>query len=153
MLAFGNLFAFTSYFLVSRRVREKVRPWAYVAGMTTVAGLLIAVTTVGLGEDLGLPGGWDIFFLATLAIFPGTLGHVLTNWAHAHVTAFSISMILLAAPLVASAAAWVFLGESITTLQALGGGVVLCAIGAIVWGADEAVGGDLADSAAEGEAP
>ena len=54
----------------------------------------------------GVPEDVAPLYLFLLALFPGTLGHVLMNWAHAHVTAFSISMILLAAPVVSSAAAW-----------------------------------------------
>ena len=152
LLAFANLFAFTAYFLVSRWVRSEVSSWAYVVGMTTVSGFVIALTSAARGVTPVLPEGWAPLYLFLLALFPGTLGHVLMNWAHAHVTAFSISMILLAAPVVSSAAAWFFLGETLSLLQAFGAAVVLVAIGIIVRGAEAGGGQELAESAAETEA-
>lgn len=153
LLAFANLFAFTGYFLISRRVRASVRPWEYVVGMTTVSGLVVTTAVAIVQPALGSPTGWDWFILVTLAVFPGTLGHVLTNWAHAHVRAFSISMMFLAAPVVSSVSAFVFLGETVTVLQVAGGAIVLLAIGATVAQAGDEVGEDLAESAAETDAP
>ena len=153
LLAFGNLFAFTGYFLVSRRVRAHVGPWEYVVGMTTVSGLVITTTVAVVQPDLGSPAGWDWLVLLTLAVFPGTIGHVLTNWAHAHVAAFSISMMFLAAPIVSSASALAFLGETVNGMQIVGGLIVLVAIGATVAQAGESTGGELAESAAETDAP
>lgn len=153
LLALGNLFVFTGYFLTSRRVREYLGAWEYVVGMTTVSGLVITTAAIAAGSDLGAPSGWDWVVLASLAIFPGTLGHVLTNWSHAHITAFAISMLFLATPVVASAAAYFFLGEPLTPLQIAGGAIVLGAIGATVVSAEPEVGQELAESAAGTDAP
>ena len=153
LLAFANLIAFTGYFLISRTVRAKVRPWEYVVGMTTVSGLFVTAAVAVAQPDLGSPTGLEYLIMFTLAVFPGTLGHVLTNWAHAHVTAFSISMMFLAVPIVSSAAAYLFLGELVTPMQLLGGLIVLASIGATVAQADDDVGQELAESAAETEAP
>jgi len=156
-LAFANLFAFTGYFLVSRRVRARIGPWEYVVGMTTVSGVVVTTAVAIVQPDLASPAGGEWLVLLSLAVFPGTLGHVLTNWAHAHVRAFSISMIFLAAPVVATAAALVFLDEEVTAMQLAGGLVVLIAIGATVVQADEEMGAELAEelaeSAAETDAP
>jgi len=156
-LAFANLFAFTGYFLISRRVRARVGPWEYVVGMTTVSGFVLAATCAIVQPNLASPSGWDWLVMLSLAVFPGTLGHVLTNWAHAHVAAFSISMMFLAAPIVSSSAAFIFLGETVTVLQVLGALVVLAAIGATVAQAGTVAGADvgeeLAESAAETDAP
>jgi hypothetical protein len=64
--------------------------------MSTVSGVLVTMVALAMHADLTSPGPFDFAILFTLAVFPGTLGHVLTNWAHAHTTAFSISMMLLA---------------------------------------------------------
>lgn len=153
LLAFANLFAFTGYFLVSRKVRERVGAWEYVVGMTTVSGIVVTAAVAVAQPDLGTPTGLEYLVFLSLAVFPGTLGHVLTNWAHAHVAAFSISMMLLATPVVATASAYFFLGEGVTPLQLGGGCVVLVAIGATVAQADAEVGEELAESAAETDAP
>lgn len=153
LFAVGNLFAFTAYFLVSRKVRETVGTWEYVVGMTTVSALIVTAAVAVTQPDLAAPTGTEYLLLLSLAIFPGTLGHVLTNWAHAHVQAFSISMMFLAAPIVSSTAAYFYLGEDVTATQMVGGLIVLLAIGATLAQADEDVGEELAESAAATDAP
>lgn len=151
-LAALNLFAFTAYFLASKRFRVRVPAWPYVVGMTTVAGVVMLMVALATGQDLGSPHGRDWLVIATIAVFPGTLGHVLTNWAHAHASAFVISTLLLGVPVVAAASAALFLGEPITAAQIVGAAMVLLAIGRIVRSSgDEAA--TLAETAAETDAP
>jgi drug/metabolite transporter (DMT)-like permease len=153
-LATVNLFAFTAYFLVSKRIRATVGAWEYVVGMTTVSGIGMALAAAATAQDLGSPSGTDWVLLAAIAIFPGSLGHALTNWAHAHVTAFVASMILLAVPVIATAGAHLFLAEPVSGQQILGAAVVLAAVGMIVASARRAsVRLELAESGAETDAP
>lgn len=153
VLAVGNLLAFTAYFLISKRVRQAVGTTEYVVGMTTTSGLVIAFANLASGQDLASPSSLDLVVIASLAVFPGTLGHVLTNWAHAHTTALRISMIMLAAPVVATASAAVFLDEPVTLLQALGFLVVLSSIAVVVAGTGGDTPEELAESAARTDAP
>jgi drug/metabolite transporter (DMT)-like permease len=132
-MAVANLFAFTSYFLASKRFRERLHAWDYVVGMTTVSGVAILTLALVTRQDLAPPSGGALAALAWLAVFPGTLGHVLTNWAHAYVPAFVSSMILLAVPVVGAAAAHFWLAESIHPMQIAGGAIVLLAIAVIIW--------------------
>jgi drug/metabolite transporter (DMT)-like permease len=131
-MAFANLFAFTSYFLASKRFRMRLAAWDYVVGMTTVSGVAILSLAMLTHQDLSAPPGMELAALLWLAIFPGTLGHVLTNWAHAHVPAFVSSMILLAVPVVGATAAYIWIGEQIAPLQVVGGAIVLLAIAVII---------------------
>lgn len=131
-MAFVNLFAFTGYFLASKRFRERVRVWDYVVGMTTVSGVVIASLAIVTQQDFGDPQPWEWATLVWLALMPGTLGHLLTNYAHAHVPAFVASMILLAVPVLAAAGAYTFVHERISPLQVAGGLVVLLSIAVIV---------------------
>ena len=151
-LAALNLFAFTAYFLASKRFRVRIAPWPYVIGMTTVAGVVMLGVAIATGQALGSPHGRDWLVIAGIAIFPGTLGHLLTNWAHAHAAAFVISTLLLGVPVVAAVAAALVLGEPITGAQVVGAAMVLFAIGRIVRsGGEEAA--TLAETAAETDAP
>src|SRR6185436_14404620 len=120
-LAGLNLVAFTAYFLASKRLRARVAAWPYVIGMTTVAGVVMLAVALATGADLGSPRGRDWLVFATIAVFPGTLGHVLTNWSHAHVSAFMISTLFLGVPVVAALSAAVILGEPIRVAQVAGG--------------------------------
>src|SRR6185369_7113911 len=148
VLAFLNLFAFTAYFLASKQIRARVGPWEYVIGMSTVSAVVVTAAAAVARSDLGEPGPKDFALLLTLAVFPGTLGHVLTNWAHAHATAFSISMMLLAVPVVSTTGAAVVLGETLTHLQMLGGAIVLASIAAVVATVAETSGESAADELA-----
>ncbi len=152
-LAFANLFAFSAYFLASKRVRERVGTWEYVTGMTTVSGLWMLGTVLVAAEDLASPRGWEWLVLAAIAVFPGTLGHTLINWAHAHATALSVSIMLLAVPVIATLGAALVLSEEVVLLQMVGGLVTLAAIGAVLRSMSPSSSEELAVSAAETDAP
>jgi drug/metabolite transporter (DMT)-like permease len=93
-----------------------------------------------------------LLWLAFIAVVPGTLGQFLANWAHAHASAFAMSILLLALPVVASTGAVIFLDEPLTPLQIVGGGCALLAIGVIIR-VPERSAEELASSAAETDAP
>ena len=153
LIAVGNLFAFTAYFLASKRIRARAGTGEYLIGMTTVAGLIILAVALLTGQRLASPQGWDWAILLFLALLPGTLGHFLTNWAHPYTSAFMVSIMFLAVPVIACAGAALFLGETLNAAQLLGGAVVLTAVGAVVAATPRATGEELAESAAETDAP
>lgn len=152
-MAVANLFAFTAYFLASKRVRGAVGAMEYVIGMTTVSGVVMLVVALLTGQALLSPRGSDWAWLLFLAMVPGTLGHFLTNWAHPHVPAFVVSMMLLAVPVLAAVGAALVLHEPLNELHLIGGGLVLGAVWMIVRSAGRAVREELAESAAETNAP
>jgi len=131
-LAVANLFIFTAYFLVSKEIRSRVGALEYVVGITTVAGIVVLAASLATGQDLGAPRGWDWPLLIALAALPGTLGHFLTNWAHRHTSAFVMSMMLLAVPVIGSIGAALLLDETLGPAQITGGTIVLVAIGIVV---------------------
>lgn len=151
-LSIANLFAFTAYFLASKRIRARAGAVEYLIGMTTVAALIILVVCLVTGQRLLSPTGSEWLVLLALAVFPGTLGHFLTNWAHPHTSAFVLSIMLLAVPVLACAGAAVFLNEQLGPLQIGGGVLVLVAVAAVVR-AQPKQAGELAESAAETDAP
>lgn len=153
LIAVGNLLAFTAYFLASKRIRARAGTIEYMIGMTTVAGLIMLVVALATGQRLGSPQGRDWVILLCLAVLPGTLGHFLTNWAHPHTSAFVVSIMLLAVPVIACCGAAVFLGETLNAMQLLGAAIVLAAVGAVVLSTSAAAGEELAESAAETDAP
>ena len=154
LLATLNLLAFTGYFLASKRIRASVRPTEYVIGMTTVAALFMLAVCLATGQDLASPRAADWIILVGLALVSGTLGHLLVNWAHAHTSAFVISILFLGTPVLASAGAAGFLGETLGPAQLGGAVIVLGSIAKIVLSTrSERVAEELAESAAETDAP
>ena len=152
-LAVANLLAFTAYFLASKRIRSRVGTPEYVIGMTTVAGFVVLAASLATRQEFLAPSGWDWVIFLFLAVLPGTLGHILTNWAHRHTSAFAMSIMLLAAPVIASVGAAVFLDEALHLIQMVGGAIVLVAIGIIVRSTRADVAEQLAESAAATDAP
>jgi len=152
-LATANLFAFTAYFLASKRIRDHVGAVEYLLGLTTVAGLIILVLCVASGQDLGSPRRWDWAVLVCLAVLPGTLGHFLANWAHPHTSAFVVSIMFLAVPVVACVGAAVFLGELLRPLQLAGAALTLVAVTLVVLSQPRRAAEELAESAAQTDAP
>ncbi len=154
VLAVLNLFAFTAYFLASKRFRAGVPAMDYVVGMTTVSALFILAVCLATGQALASPEGDDWIVLWGLAIVSGTGGHLLTNWAHAHASALVISIMFLGTPVLGSVGAAVFLGEPLGPAQVAGGAVVLGAITRIVFSTrSERLAEELAESAAQTDAP
>jgi drug/metabolite transporter (DMT)-like permease len=153
LVALANLFAFTAYFLASKRIRDRAGTAEYLIGLTTVAALIMLAVAVLTDQQLGSPRGADWAILFCLAMFPGTLGHFLTNWAHPHTSAFVVSIMFLAVPVIAIAGAALVLGERLNAIQIVGAVVVLVAVGAVVATTRPAVGEALAESAAETDAP
>lgn len=153
LIALGNLLAFTAYFLASKRIRARAGTTEYLIGMTTVAGVIILAVALLTGQQLDSPRGWDWAILLGLALLSGTLGHFLTNWAHPHTSAFTVSIMFLAVPVIACAGAALFLGETLGPMQLVGGAIVLASVGAVVVTAPPAAGEELAESAAETDAP
>ena len=149
IVAVANLFAFTAYFLVSKRVRTGVDTAEYLMGMSTVAAVIMLGVAVVAGEHLDSPRGNDWALLLFLALVPGTLGHFLMNWAHPHVAALVVSVMLLAVPVLAALGAAAFLDEPLNLIQVAGGIIVLAAIGTIVYERPAVDAEELAASAAE----
>lgn len=153
-LAFLNLFAFTAYFLVSKRIRDGVGATTYVVGMTTVSGIVVLGACLATHQDLASPRPDDWPTLVGLAIVSGTLGHILTNWAHPHASAFVVSIMMLGVPVLAGAGAALVLGEVPGALQLLGGVLVLGSIGTVVLSSrSSATAEELAESIAGTDAP
>ena len=71
------------------------------------------------------------------------------NWAHPHVAALVVSVMLLAVPVFAALGAATFLDEPLNLTQVAGGIIVLIAIGTIVYERPAVDAEELAASAAE----
>ncbi len=152
-LAFCNLFAWTSYFLASKRVREEVGVLEYMAGVVVTAAVVMTALCLVTDQRPLAVDGTDWVWLVVLTLGPATCGHLMLTWAHPRVDASVSSLVMLGVPVVATVTAAVFLGERLTPVHVLGGTVVLVAIGAIVRGTSTPVAEEIAEGAAEAAAP
>jgi drug/metabolite transporter (DMT)-like permease len=102
---FGDLLALVGamtaalYYLIGRRLRQRIGVWPYVAlvyGAAFVTCLAIALTT---GETLVPQPRRELAIFAGLAIGPMLLGHTGMNWALGHLPAFVVNLTTLGEPI------------------------------------------------------
>ncbi len=132
LAAAASLVFFVGYFLVSKRLRQKTPNSRYNLLMTSGALVPVALVAALQGEPLGGYTGHDYLMVALVAIFPGSLGHWLVNWAHTRITASASATIQLGVPIVGIIAGRIFVGERIGFLGAIGALIALAAIFVVI---------------------
>jgi drug/metabolite transporter (DMT)-like permease len=132
LLAVGALVAWTWYFVASKRARRGLGSFEYLTGLSIVAVIVMAPVAAIAHDSLGSPttNGWIV--IALIALINGALGHILMNWAHAHVPLVVTSLLTLAIPVFATGAAAIFLDEPISPVQLLGMFVVIGSLSVVV---------------------
>lgn len=132
LLAVAALLAWTWYFVASKRARVTLGSLEYLTGLSVVAVLALAPAAIVFAGELSVPhaDGWLV--IALIALINGALGHILMNWAHAHVPLVVTSLLTLAIPVFAAAAAAVFLDERVTGTQVAGMAVVITSLAGVV---------------------
>jgi drug/metabolite transporter (DMT)-like permease len=131
LFAAGSLLVWTSYFLVSKRVRRNVQAVEYLTAVTIIASLVVTPTALLSGEPLGGFRSADWMWLG-LFLAGAQGGHLLVAWAHGQVDVSVSSLLILGEPIISAVAALIFLAEPLTPLEILGGVLVLGAMAAVV---------------------
>jgi drug/metabolite transporter (DMT)-like permease len=142
LLAVGALVVFTAYFLLSKRVRERIQAVEYMTIVTVVGALVVTPVVFVSGTQLGGLRVQDWLWLV-LFLLAAQGSHLLVAWAHRQVDATVSSLILLGETPITAASAYVFLGEPVTWLMGVGGAIALGSLGAIVRRATRAGDGDV----------
>jgi drug/metabolite transporter (DMT)-like permease len=132
LLAVAALFAWTWYFVASKRARVELGSFEYLAALSLVAAVAVAPVVLLSGDRLGVPetSGWVT--IVAIAMINGALGHFLMNWAHAHVPIVVVSLLTLAIPVFAAGAAAVFIDEPVTLGQIGGMALVIASLSIVV---------------------
>jgi drug/metabolite transporter (DMT)-like permease len=127
LLAVGSLLCWSAYFIASKRAAAKVQALDYTAAVTIIAafGSTIAMFAFGQSPSQVHLGDWT--WIVLLAIVPSG-AHVLMNWALGHLDVSVTSVIGSSNPVVAAAAAWIVLGQSLDGIQIAGGVIGMAAI-------------------------
>ncbi|MDI9369428.1 MAG: DMT family transporter [Synergistaceae bacterium] len=123
----GSLFA-ALYILLGRRIRPHVSLGTYVTLSYGVAAAVLwaAVLAAGLPVS-GFSGTtWSALFL--MALVPQVLGHSSYNWALRWMSGGTVSLCLLGEPVGSSILAALLLGEPLTLVKTVGGGLILAGI-------------------------
>jgi drug/metabolite transporter (DMT)-like permease len=95
------------YYVIGRRLRQKLDLWVYIAVVYGMAALVL-VGVVAVDPQAGLTGypGSDWLIFAALAAGPMMLGHTGINYALRYVPAYVANIAILGEPVGATLIAW-----------------------------------------------
>lgn len=130
----GNLLAVlggamaAGYVLAGREARRTlgILPYAVVT-YVVAAGLLLPATLID-GQDLFGYNGQTWVALAAVVVGPQLLGHTVINYVLKDIDATTVSVSIMAEPVIASALAYVLFSETPTALIYPGGAAILIGI-------------------------
>lgn len=132
LLAVGALLAWAAYFVASKQARRHLGALEYQAGLGIVAFLVVAPLALAVRVD-PVPGDPEILvWLVIIVLGPGG-GHLLMNWAHAHLRLSVASLLTLASPVISALGAAVALDEPLLGVQVVGMAVVVGALAVVVY--------------------
>jgi drug/metabolite transporter (DMT)-like permease len=128
-LAFLTLGAWTSYFFATKRARGKLTTIEYTTSTALISALVATPIAVASGTNMAWPSWQSWFYLAIMAVVAGLGGHFLMSYAVPHLPLWLSSTMTLSIPVISTAAAALWLGESLAGVQAVGMAIVLVALG------------------------
>ena len=133
LLATGALFAWSWYFVASKRARQQLGALEYQTAMTLISAAVATPIALLSHQSLSVSGHTATTWMwLALIIAGGAVGHLLMNYAHATVRLTITSLLTLSTPVLAAAGAAIFLHEGLTWLQALGMAIVLAALAIVI---------------------
>jgi drug/metabolite transporter (DMT)-like permease len=132
LMAAGALFAWTAYFIYSKRSQSQISTLEYTAATALIAALINTPIAFASGQELGWPAGGNWGWLVLLALGPGLIGHVFMNWSLTRIPIWLGATLSLFIPVTSTLMAWLFIDEDVAALQFGGMALVLLALTAIV---------------------
>jgi len=128
-----SLLIWVAYLLLAKRAREGIETFRFMLVMSVVGAVTVSAVMPFVDQPIDSldRSGW--VWVVLLSLGPGIAGHGLLTWAHPRVDASVSSLLIQAEPVGATVAAWVFLGEKVSLLQAIAMGVVLAALGVLAY--------------------
>lgn len=127
-MAIAGALAILPYMLLSQRVQEqhgtaKTVTWIYSSAAVC---LWIAAAFTGQAMVPSVPKAW--LAVGGMAVVPQLVGHTLFNWSLRHFSAGQVATAALLEPVCAGILAWLLFSERITTVQAIGGAILLAGV-------------------------
>ncbi len=127
-LAALNVAFFAVYFVWSKQARDHIDTVPFLFGVVVAAGVLVGLFDLVAGEPVTSITAPDLGRALFIAVIPGALGHFVTTWPLRQVAANVPPVMQLAMPFLAGGLAFVFLGQPITWLHVVGGGITIVGV-------------------------
>ena len=127
VLALWSVVSYAVFFLASRAARPSSDTWSFLALVTLVASAFIGVFFIVFRLPLPIWSGREFALAFALAVGSGALGHFLMTWPLDRIPVNVPPVLRLSTPFLATAIAWLVLGESVGQRHLFGG--MLTAVG------------------------
>lgn len=130
----GDLLALTGavmasgYFLIGRRVRQKLALLPYIFIVYGMAALILLGLSLATGQTFFSYSKDTYLWLVLLALGPQLIGHTSVNWALKYVSASMVAVAILGEPVGSTILAYLILKEGLTPLKLVGGLLILLGI-------------------------
>ena len=127
-LALAGAWAIAGYLLIGRQLRAKMTLIPYIFLVYGMAAIVMLVILLISGETLLGYSPLTYLWLLLIAIFPQLIGHSTYNWALRYLPVALVAVTTLGEPIGSSILAFIILKEIPTTLQIVGGILILAGI-------------------------
>ena len=128
--AVAALLAWTTYWLLSKRIREEVPALQYMTAVTVTAAIVVTPIALLSGQSLAVRWQDLLWLILFVAVAQG--GHSLLAWSHVQMDVSISSLLILAEPVISVVAALIFLGEPLPALSIAGGLIAVLAVGVVI---------------------
>jgi drug/metabolite transporter (DMT)-like permease len=119
---------YAAYFMVTQQGRKKLPAMAYIWTMTLTSAICLLVGSQVMGFSLGGYSRETWLAFVGAAIISQVGGYFMVSYALGHLSASVVSPTMVAQPVLTALAAIPLVGETLSTSQWLGGGVVLLGV-------------------------
>lgn len=111
LLALAGGMAGACYFLIGRKVRNKISWLQYMYSVYYISAIWLLFFHLVLYRQFPFPLESDIPWILLMAVFPGILGHGLINLAIRHLKAYVVNAALIGEPILATLFAYFLFSE------------------------------------------
>lgn len=124
--ALSNLFCFTTYFVMLKRLRnENVDGWSFLAGAFLMGAIVVTPVCLMVSDDMGGLVVSDWWRIVAMGVGPGIFGHGLITWASRHLPVTTTSLLTLGSPVLTCIGGWIVFDQKLVAGQLLGAAMVL----------------------------
>ncbi len=134
LLALAAMFAWSGYFIASRRAKGVISPQEFTAGTSFWTAMICLPVGLAIGQNMSFPSAENWFWLFVMIATSGVIGHTLMNWSLQRIPLWVGSTFTLFIPVGSALLAWLFLDETVSLPQAVAMAAVIGALGMIVRG-------------------
>ena len=128
LLALAGAAAIAFYWLIGRRLREKLSLIPYIFLSYSTAAIALLITVLVSRQPLFGYSPAAYFWMALLALVPQLIGHSAFNWALRYLSATYVSVTVLGEPIGSTMLAMVLFKETPGPLKLVGGVLILIGI-------------------------